>query len=114
MIGIKPVDYARDLTIEHVLPHAAGDPYWRERFATEKEVRQYANLLGNMALVSIPVNTRLGTLAFPEKKVIAIEEGAHEAALLASCFQTGTDWNKATIEARTAALVKRLAEDMVI
>lgn len=62
-----PADH---VTIEHIYPQNADDPYWRDRFTklTIRKKQLLLGALGNLLPLSRPKNSSLQNKPFPEKK----------------------------------------------
>ena len=97
-------DSLDSFTIEHVLPHDAVAPYWRERFEQPSVLSDYLQRAGNLCLVEGYVNMAMSNKSFPGKKTIAIEQEAHKMTKMAACFEAETEWTKDVIDRRTAWL----------
>ena len=65
-------DFGGKITIEHVLPQALKDPYWRERF-TDEDHRLWLHRLGNLALLAGIKNYKAQYFPFDRKKKIYAE-----------------------------------------
>ena len=65
-------DYGGKVTIEHVLPQALKEEYWRERF-TEEEHQLWLHRLGNLALLVGSKNYKAQYFDFDRKKEIYAE-----------------------------------------
>jgi hypothetical protein len=65
-------DYGGKITIEHVLPQALKEEYWRERF-TDETHRQWLHRLGNLALLAGIKNYKAQYFSFDRKKKIYSE-----------------------------------------
>lgn len=99
-----------DVTVEHILPRASS-PWWTQRFPNAQRRADFANLLGNMTLVSFAQNANADTKPFPEKKRIYFNTKNAPVYALTRDFEAIEDWDETTIERRHERLVRTLCDD---
>lgn len=97
-------DFGGKITIEHVMPQALKDPYWRERFDEETH-RTWLHRLGNLALLAGGKNYRASARSFPEKKAIFGERLATVSFDTTKPILGEPEWGMAQLEARQRTLL---------
>ena len=100
--------YNGRLTIEHVLPQALKDDYWKSRF-TEEEHSLWLHRLGNLALLCGHKNYKAQYYDFDRKKKIYSDRNQKVSFDLTKEVCDLPEWNVAAIRARHERLLK-LAE----
>ncbi|MBY0563968.1 MAG: DUF262 domain-containing HNH endonuclease family protein [Hyphomonadaceae bacterium] len=110
MPGGRLLSITDDVTVEHILPRA-NVPWWAQRFPNPKARLEFANLLGNLTLVSLAQNTAADTKPFPEKRRIYFHTKGAPVFALTRDFEGEMDWTEQVIEARHQRLVRTLCED---
>jgi len=60
----------KDNTIEHIYPQKDDDKYWVDRFGSfnDEQKKRYKNAIGNLLLLSQPINSALQNDSFDKKK----------------------------------------------
>ena len=102
-------DYGGKITIEHVLPQALKDDYWRERF-TDDAHRQWLHRLGNLALLAGIKNYKAQYFSFDRKKKIYSERNNKVSFDTTKLILEQDDWRPEFIESRQAKMVKAAAD----
>jgi hypothetical protein len=100
--------YNGRLTIEHVLPQALKDAYWKERFS-EDEHAAWLHRLGNLAMLCGHKNYKAQYYDFDRKKKIYSDRNQKVSFDLTKEVCDQPDWNVAAVKARHERLMK-LAE----
>lgn len=111
-----PIPPEAELQVEHILPQSwqenwpvAAEP--AEELTLRQEQREAAvHRLGNLTLVSVPMNPTLSNSAWAEKRVILRE---HSTALITRRYvddEDLEDWDEGTISARGAALIETIKQ----
>lgn len=100
--------YHGRITIEHVLPQAFKDDYWKERF-TEDEHKLWLHRLGNLALLSGSKNYKAQYYGFDRKKKIYIERNKKVSFDLTKEICSEKEWIPGIIKKRHEQLLS-LAE----
>lgn len=98
-------DYGGKVTIEHVLPQALKDDYWRERF-TDDQHRLWLHRLGNLALLAGIKNYRAQYSSFDRKKQIYAERNNKVSFDTTKQVLNAADWRPEAIETRHRALME--------
>lgn len=99
-------DFGGKITIEHVLPQALKDAYWRERF-TDDEHRLWLHRLGNLALLAGIKNYKAQYFPFDRKKKIYAERNNRVSFDTTKPILSADDWTKDLLTTRQADLVDR-------
>jgi hypothetical protein len=99
-------DFGGKITIEHVLPQALKDAYWRERF-TDDEHRLWLHRLGNLALLAGIKNYKAQYFPFDRKKKIYSERNNRVSFDTTKPILSADHWTKELLTARQADLVDR-------
>lgn len=99
-------DFGGKITIEHVLPQALKDAYWRERF-TDDEHRFWLHRLGNLALLAGIKNYKAQYFPFDRKKKIYAERNNRVSFDTTKPILSADHWTKDLLIARQADLVDR-------
>ena len=99
-------DFGGKITIEHVLPQALKDAYWRERF-TDDEHRLWLHRLGNLALLAGIKNYKAQYFPFDRKKKIYAERNNRVSFDTTKPILSTDHWTKDLLIARQADLVDR-------
>jgi len=108
--GGKVLPRRSDVTVEHVLP-AGNAPWWNERFPSGRMRQDYANLLGNLILITRRQNVKADNKPYPEKRKIYFgTQGAPVHAITRS-IERVEDWNIDVIERRHERMVHLLCAD---
>ncbi|WNG13527.1 DUF262 domain-containing protein [Cystobacter fuscus] len=105
--------YSGLLTIEHVLPQALKDAYWKERFSDEQH-GLWLHRLGNLALLSGRKNYRAQYYGFDRKKKIYKERSKNVSFDLTKEVCDQPEWSVAEIKARHERLLELAKETWVI
>lgn len=106
----------KDKTIEHVYPQTDTDDYWVKRFGNlcEKQKQYYKNAIGNLLLLSQPINSALQNDSFDEKKKTKLSEdgkitlrtGYNEGSYSEQEVAKEPEWNSQTIINRSKKLIE--------
>lgn len=99
-------DFGGKITIEHVLPQALKEAYWRERF-TDDEHRLWLHRLGNLALLAGIKNYKAQYFPFDRKKKIYAERNNRVSFDTTKPILSADHWTKDLLTARQADLVGR-------
>ncbi len=99
-------DFGGKITIEHVLPQALKDAYWRERF-TDDEHRLWLHRLGNLALLAGIKNYKAQYFAFDRKKKIYAELNNRVSFDTTKPVLAAAHWTKELLASRQAEFVER-------
>lgn len=99
-------DFGGKITIEHVLPQALKEPYWRERFSDD-EHRLWLHRLGNLALLAGIKNYKAQYFAFERKKKIYSERNNRVSFDTTKPILAAEHWTKELLAKRQAELVDR-------
>ncbi|WP_265500746.1 DUF262 domain-containing protein [Paracoccus beibuensis] len=99
-------DFGGKITIEHVLPQALKDAYWRERF-TDDDHRLWLHRLGNLALLTGIKNYKAQYFPFDRKKKIYAERNNRVSFDTTKPILLADHWTKDLLTARQADLVER-------
>ncbi|MCE8006406.1 DUF262 domain-containing HNH endonuclease family protein [Aestuariivita sp.] len=102
-------DYGGKITIEHVLPQALKEDYWRERF-TDDAHRQWLHRLGNLALLAGIKNYKAQYFSFDRKKKIYSERNNKVSFDTTKLILEQDDWRPEFIEFRQAKMVEAAAD----
>jgi hypothetical protein len=101
--------YSGRLTIEHVLPQALRDDYWKQRF-TEDLQRLWIHRLGNLALLSGNKNYKAQYFGFDRKKKIYSDRNKKVSFDLTKEVSDQAEWTEDMIKARQDRLLKLAGE----
>lgn len=96
--------YSGLLTIEHVLPQALKDDYWKERF-TEDQHSMWLHRLGNLALLCGHKNYKAQYYDFNRKKKIYSGRNKKVSFDLTKEVCDAPEWTADTIKARHERLM---------
>ena len=106
----------KDKTIEHVYPQTDTDDYWVKRFGNlyEHQKHCYKNAIGNLLLLSQPINSALQNDSFDEKKKPKLSEdgkttlrtGYNEGSYSEQEVAKEPEWNSQTIINRSKKLIE--------
>jgi len=99
-------DFGGKITIEHVLPQALKDAYWRDRF-TDDDHRLWLHRLGNLALLAGIKNYKAQYFPFDRKKKIYAERNNRVSFDTTKPILSAEHWTKELLTARQADLVER-------
>jgi hypothetical protein len=97
--------YSGRLTIEHVLPQALKDEYWKQRFDETKHAL-WMNRLGNLTLLCGHKNYRAQYYAFDRKKKIYSDRNRRVSFDLTKEICDAPDWTEEVIQARHERLLE--------
>ena len=97
-------DYSGRITIEHVLPQALKDDYWRERFS-EDDHRRWLHRLGNLALLAGSKNYKAQYFDFERKKKIYSERNSKVSFDTTKQILDQNDWGTDEIATRHDEMV---------
>lgn len=99
-------DFGGKITIEHVLPQALKDPYWRERFSDDDH-RLWLHRLGNLALLAGIKNYKAKFYSFDRKKEIFAKKNDKVSFDTTKPILAADHWTKDQIVTRQTDLVER-------
>ena len=97
--------YGGRITIEHVLPQALKEEYWRERF-TGEEHRLWLHRLGNLALLAGYKNYKAQYFSFDRKKKIYAERNNKVSFDTTRQILDQADWRSNEIQSRHKQMVE--------
>jgi len=97
--------YSGRITIEHVLPQAFKDDYWKTRF-TEDEHKVWLHRIGNLALLCGSKNYKAQYYGFDRKKKIYTERNKKVSFDITKEICIEEDWTPAIIKNRHQRLLK--------
>ena len=97
--------YGGRITIEHVLPQALREEYWRERF-TDDEHRLWLHRLGNLALLAGNKNYKAQYFSFDRKKQIYAERNNEVSFDTTRQILDQDDWRIGEIQSRHEQMVR--------
>jgi hypothetical protein len=100
--------YNGSLTIEHVLPQALKEDYWKDRFTVEEHAL-WLHRMGNLALLCGRKNYKAQYYAFDQKKKIYADRNQKVSFDLTKEICDKPEWNVDVIKLRHQTLL-RLAE----
>jgi hypothetical protein len=102
LLGADSGPITRDkVTVEHVLPrNPPQHGEWRRLFRTEGDVKEHAQRLGNLTLLTGQQNQRAGTADWANKRSVLASSGF----VLSKRAATEAEWNSKTILRRTEEL----------
>ena len=96
--------YGGKITIEHVLPQALREEYWRERF-TDEEHHLWLHRLGNIALLAGIKNYKAQYFSFDRKKKIYAERNNKVSFDTTKQILDQDDWRSHEIQSRHDQMV---------
>lgn len=99
-------DFGGKITIEHVLPQALKDPYWRERFSDDDH-RLWLHRIGNLALLAGIKNYKAKFYSFDRKKEIFAKKNDKVSFDTTKPILTADHWTKDQLLTRQTDLVER-------
>lgn len=102
-------DYGGKITIEHVLPQALKEGYWRDRF-TDDAHRRWLHRLGNLVLLAGIKNYKAQYFSFDRKKKIYSERNNKVSFDTTKLILEQDDWIPEFIEFRQAKMVEAAAD----
>lgn len=97
--------YNGRLTIEHVLPQALKEDYWKERF-TEDQHSLYLHRLGNLAMLCGSKNYKAQYYDFPRKKKIYSDRGEKVSFDLTKEICLESEWSVEAIKKRQERMMQ--------
>lgn len=100
------------VTVEHIFPQTASDPYWKERFDvySEQELIHLTHSLGNLLPLSRAKNSSLQNDSFPLKKNNKQGVGYYNGSASENELATKPEWNSSDILHRGIDLLKFMEE----
>jgi hypothetical protein len=101
--------YNGSLTIEHVLPQALKDDYWKTRFTSDEHAISL-HRIGNLAMLCGRKNYKAQYYAFDQKKKIYSDRNQKVSFDLTKEICDQAEWDLATVKTRHERLLK-LAEN---
>ena len=105
--------YSGRLTIEHVLPQALKDPYWKERFTPEQH-ETWVHRVGNLALLSGHKNYQAQYYDFDRKKKIYSDRSKKVSFDLTKAVCSEEEWTVARVGKRHERLMALARETWTI
>lgn len=97
-------DFGGKITIEHVLPQALKDDYWRERFS-EDEHRLWLHRLGNLALLAGIKNYQAKFYSFDRKKEVFLRKNDKVSFDTTKAILAMPEWTPANLVERQTELI---------
>lgn len=97
--------YSGRITIEHVLPQALKDDYWKVRF-TEEEHKNWLHRLGNLTLLCGSKNYKAQFYGFDRKKKIYSDRNKKVSFDITKEICSEEDWTPSIINDRHQRLLK--------
>ncbi|TPG96720.1 DUF262 domain-containing protein [Pseudomonas caspiana] len=97
------------LTIEHVMPQALKDAYWKDRFSPENH-GLWLHRLGNLAMLSGSKNYKAQYFDFDRKKKIYLDRDKKVSFDLTKEICVLAEWSEDTLKARQERLIKLAKE----
>lgn len=97
-------DYKGKLSIEHVLPQALKEEYWKARFTVESH-QKHINKIGNLAMLSGSKNSRAQFFGFDKKKKIYSDRQSAVSFVLTKEIIEVSEWNEDAITKRQKRLI---------
>lgn len=91
--------YNGRLTIEHVLPQALKDSYWKDRFSEDKHAL-WLHRLGNIAMLCGSKNYKAQYYDFDRKKKIYLDRDKKVSFDLTKEICAETEWNEDAVKKR--------------
>ena len=110
MPGGSVLTLGDDAGVEHVLPQRGG-PYWTSRFADPVARMEFANLLGNLILLTREQNERAGNKEFPFKRDVYFNTPGAPIHGVTKDIINIQEWTYEVIESRQERLVSMLCQD---
>jgi hypothetical protein len=107
--GSVTKSYGGRLTIEHVMPQALKDDYWKKRF-TEEQHKLWLHRLGNLAMLSGSKNYKSQYYDFDRKKKIYSDRDKNVSFDLTKEICLLPEWTEESIKKRQDRIMK-LAEN---
>lgn len=99
-------DFGGKITIEHVLPQALKDDYWRRRFS-EDEHRLWLHRLGNLALLAGIKNYKAKFYSFDRKKEVFSRKNDKVSFDTTKAILAMPEWTPAHLVERQVELIGR-------
>lgn len=99
-------DFGGKITIEHVLPQALKDDYWRQRF-TDDDHRLWLHRLGNLALLAGNKNYKAKFYSFDRKKEVFSKKHDKVSFDTTKPILAADEWTKDQLATRQVDLVNR-------
>lgn len=96
--------YSGRLTIEHVMPQALKDAYWKERFNTENH-GIWLHRLGNLAMLCGSKNYKAQYFDFDRKKKIYLDRDKKVSFDLTKEICNLAEWSETALKARQERLI---------
>ncbi|UCJ18222.1 DUF262 domain-containing HNH endonuclease family protein [Pseudomonas sp. MM211] len=97
------------LTIEHVMPQALKDTYWKDRFSSESH-GLWLHRLGNLAMLSGGKNYKAQYFDFDRKKKIYLDRDKKVSFDLTKEICNVSEWSEDALKARQERLIKLAKE----
>jgi len=101
------------ITIEHILPQALKDAYWKDRFSAEDHIR-LVHKLGNLTPLAGNKNYKAQYYGFPRKKDIYRKRNEKVSFDLTKAVCDEEEWTPEAIEKRQADLLKLAARTWTV
>lgn len=103
LLGSDPGPITRDkVTVEHVLPrNPPPGTQWRRHFRTDQDIKEHAQRLGNLTLLSGAQNQKAGTMDWQIKRGVLEASGFS----LSQHAANETEWTSKTIRRRSSLLI---------
>lgn len=97
--------FPNDITIEHVLPQSPRDP-WLRVFPATNERNALTHRLGNLALLTHPINAAAKNRSFEQKKTTIFGTTNGNVFALTANITSYSEWNAIAIRNRQRRLVE--------
>lgn len=110
MPGGSMLSVSDDAYVEHVLPRGSA-PEWEAKFPDPARRAEFANLLGNMLLITQAQNTEADNKGYPKKHNVYFKTNGAPVHALTRDVEGIDDWTFDVIGARQDRLVRILSGD---
>lgn len=101
-----PPYFPDKITLEHILPqNPKNGSSWIERFPEQDDRLYHCNKLGNFAILTGPINSKIKNAEFEEKLKGIFNKEAAEVFAITSELTKYSDWNQNSISNRNTELV---------
>lgn len=102
-----PPYFPDKITLEHILPqNPKKDSNWIEKFPEKEDRLNHCNNLGNFAILTGPINSKIKNAEFQEKLEGIFNKEAAEVFAITSELNKYSDWTQNSISTRNRDLVE--------